>query len=250
MPTGLAVIPITGWLTSRTSPLEAWGWVTSYERLHAHLHQALTDPKIQHIVLDIDSAGGTATGAFELADAIYAARAVKPITALAHFTACSGAYLLAAAASRIVVSQTSAVGSIGVRADHVDWSKRNEMEGIQVTTVSAGVHKNDLTPHEPISEQSLTTLTDQVQSLYRMFVSAVARYRSGLTEQAVRETEAAVYFGQEAIDQGLADERASPQAVIDRLAAEVGAASGQRLAAPLPRRVRYQARAMRMRATL
>ncbi len=250
MPTGLAVIQITGWLSARTSPLEAWGWVTSYERLHAQLHQALSDSEVQHIVLDIDSAGGSATGAFELADALFAARAVKPITALAHFTACSGAYLLASAASRIVVSQTSAVGSIGVRADHVDWSRRNKREGIQVTTVSAGAHKNDLTPHEPISEQSRATLTHQVQSLYQLFVSAVARYRSGLTEQAVRETEAAVYVGQEAMAQGLADELAAPQTVIDQLAAEVGATSGQRLAAPLSRRVRYQARAMQLRATL
>lgn len=247
---GLAVIPIAGWLSARRSPLEAWGWVTSYERLHAQLNQALADSDVQHIVLDIDSAGGTATGAFELADALFAARAVKPITALAHFTACSGAYLLATAASRIVVSTTSAVGSIGVRADHVDWSKRNDMEGIKVTTVSAGAHKNDLTPHEPISEQSLATLTHQVQRLYQQFVSAVARYRSGLTEQAIRETEAAVYVGQEAIEQGLADELAAPQVLIDRLAAEVGAAAGQRFAVPLPRRVRYQARAMQMRAVL
>lgn len=245
VPAGLAVIPIYGWLTPRCSLLEAWGVVTSYEGLHAQLNQALADPAIQQIVLDIDSTGGAATGAFELADALFAARAVKPITAIAHFTACSSAYLLAAATNRIVVSATSAVGSIGVRADHVDQSKCDDMAGMKVTTVSVGAHKNDLTPHEPLSEQSFATLTARIQNLYQMFVRAIARYRSGLTEQAVRETEAAVYVGDEAVEQGLADEFASPQGVIDRLAAQVGATL-----TPRPQHVRYRARAMQMRSVL
>src|SRR3546814_13122099 len=69
--------------------------------------------------------------------------------------------------SELVVSQTSGIGSIGVIASHMDRSKMEEGMGVKVTTVFAGAHKNDLTPHEPLSDQSLHYLNDVVQESYQ-----------------------------------------------------------------------------------
>ncbi|WP_196302053.1 S49 family peptidase, partial [Ralstonia solanacearum] len=46
--------------------------------------------------------------------------AVKPVWAVANDMAFSAAYALASAASRLFVSRTGGVGSIGVIAMHVD----------------------------------------------------------------------------------------------------------------------------------
>ncbi|MFC7515088.1 S49 family peptidase [Herbaspirillum sp. GCM10030257] len=239
--TGVAVIPVHGVLVSRSTQLNMCETMTSYEQLRSQLNTALSDPAVEHIVLDIDSPGGSTNGAFELADDIHAARAIKPITAIVNFSAFSAGYLLASAATDISVSRTSGVGSIGVIAKHMDISKRNEQQGVKVTTVYAGAHKNDLTPHEPLSDQSLQFLNDMVQGYYEQFVGAVALYR-GLTADAVRATEANVYFGQKGIDLQLADRIETPQMAVNRIAAEVQQRRAERN--PKPTKIAARAQAM------
>jgi len=218
--TGVEVLPVHGVLVSRGSHMNPCETMTSYEGLRQQLKAAVADPLVEHIVLDIDSPGGSAVGAFELAADIRALAQQKPITGLVNFMAYSGGYLIGSACSELVVSQTSGVGSIGVIASHMDRSKLEENMGVKVTTVFAGAHKNDLSPHEPISDQSLKVLQDIVQESYQLFVSAVAEYR-GLTPEQVMATEAALYRGKAGIAAGLADRLQSPQDAVDHISRAV-----------------------------
>ncbi|WP_220467340.1 S49 family peptidase [Pseudomonas mosselii] len=218
--TGVEVIPVSGVLVSRGSHINACETMTSYEGLRSQLQRAVADPLVERVVLDIDSPGGSAVGAFELAEDIRAMTAQKPITGLVNYMAYSGGYLIGSACSELVVSRTSGVGSIGVIASHMDRSKMEEGMGVKVTTVFAGAHKNDLSPHEPITEQSLAFLNELVQESYQMFVSAVAEYR-GLPVAKVIATEAGLYRGQGAINAGLADRLQSPQHAVDELSRAV-----------------------------
>src|SRR5690606_36828756 len=124
------------------------------------------DPSVEHIVMDVDSPGGSATGCMELAEEIFNARSIKPITAISNFGAYSAAYALASSASELIVAPSSGVGSIGVIARHVDMSKRYEQAGIKVTTVFAGARKNDLSSEAPISDEAFVWLTELVQKNY------------------------------------------------------------------------------------
>ena len=247
---GMDTIPVSGILVSRSAHMNACEPMTSYEGLRTAVNQAVTDPAVEHIVLDIDSNGGSATGAFELADDIHAAARIKPITAIVNFSAFSGGYLIAAAASEVIVSRTSGVGSIGVIANHLDVSKRDEQQGVKVTSVFAGDHKNNLTPHEPLSDRSLQFLTEMVQNNYAQFVDAIANYR-GRTTAAIRDTQAGVFFGQQGVDAGLADRIETPQAAVNRIATEIRAARADQHAHAVPRKsVSARAAAMNMRAAL
>lgn len=225
--TGVAVIPVHGVLVPRSANLEMCETMTSYEGLRRDIRAAMNDPTIERVALDIDSPGGSVAGAFELAADIRAMSAQKPITGVINFMGYSGGYLIASACSEIVVSRTSGVGSIGVIASHMDRAAMNEKLGVKVTTVFAGAHKNDLTPHEPISEQSLRVLTDLVNEGYEMFVGAVAEYR-GMTVAAVRATEAGLYRGDAAVKAGLADRLQSPQDAIDGIAHAVASDRARR----------------------
>ncbi|WP_201285192.1 S49 family peptidase, partial [Klebsiella pneumoniae] len=104
---------------------------------------ALNDPSISEIVLDINSGGGAAVGCKELADYIYQSRDTKPITAIVNYSAYSAAYFIASACSKIIVSQTSGVGSIGVIMEHLDTSKMEEKMGLTFTTIYRGDNKNN-----------------------------------------------------------------------------------------------------------
>ena len=200
----VAVIPIHGTLVRRTSGIEAESGLASYTGIAAQLDAALANPEIAAILLDIDSPGGESGGVFDLADRIRAASEVKPIWAVANDMAFSAAYALASAAARLFVARTGGVGSIGVIAMHVDKSVKDAHDGVRYTAVFAGERKNDLNPHEPISNEAHAVLRAEVDRIYDLFVETVARHR-GLDADAVRATEAGLFFGSDAVATGLAD---------------------------------------------
>lgn len=203
-PEGIAVIPIHGSLVKRSLGMEAASGLTSYGDIAAMLDAALADPQIGGILLDIDSPGGEASGSFELARRVREAAAIKPIWAVANDAAYSAAYAIASSAQRLFVTETGGVGSIGVIALHVDQSVKDANEGYRFTAITAGTHKNDYSPHEPLSDSARTELQGEVDRLYAIFTEHVAAARQ-LDVAAVRATEAGLFFGDNAVAQGLAD---------------------------------------------
>ncbi len=203
-PEGIAVIPIHGSLVKRSLGIEAASGLTSYGEIAAMLDSALVDPQVNGILLDIDSPGGEASGSFELARRVREVAAMKPVWAVANDAAYSAAYAIAASAQRLFVTQTGGVGSIGVIALHVDQSVKDAKDGYRFTAITAGAHKNDYSPHEPLSDTAKTELQGEVDRLYSIFTEHVATMR-GLDIEAVRATEAGLYFGSNAVAQGLAD---------------------------------------------
>lgn len=200
----IAIIPIHGTLVRRTSGLEAESGLASYTGITAQLDTALASPEVAAILLDVDSPGGESGGVFDLADRIRAASQVKPVWAVANDMAFSAAYALASAATRVFVARTGGVGSIGVIAMHVDQSVKDAKDGVRYTAVFAGERKNDLNPHEPISGAAHAVLKAEVDRVYELFVETVVRHR-GLDADAVRATEAGLFFGPDAVATGLAD---------------------------------------------
>jgi signal peptide peptidase SppA len=204
----VAVIPIHGLLTKRAELFSSFFGTTSYEEIREMISLALDDQKINSILLDIDSPGGEVSGLFDLVDFIGESRNEKPIYAVANDHAFSAAYAIASAASKIFVNRTSGVGSIGVIATHVDISEFDKKEGIKYTTIFAGDRKNDLSPHEPISDEAISDLQREVDRLYKMFIEVVSKNRNISTAQ-VKATQAAMYFGADTLSLGLADEVAN-----------------------------------------
>ena len=219
-PEGIAVIPVFGTLVKRAGAIDAASGLTSYGHLEEQIMDAATDPAVRAILLDVDSPGGEAAGVFDLSDLVHEARSLKPVWAIADEEAFSGAYAIASAAERLFVPRTGGLGSIGVVAVHVDRSARDAMEGFRTTTVYAGAAKNDFNPHETLKDGARRTLQVEVDRVYALFVDTVARNR-GLTADAVRATEARLYFGEDAVRAGLADEVGTLRDAIASLAATV-----------------------------
>jgi ClpP class serine protease len=199
-----AIIPIYGFLTKRSGPFAVFLGTTSYEEIAESLREALASPLIERILLDVDSPGGEVNGVFDLCDQIYAARHQKQIEAIANDDAFSAAYAIASSALNLWITRTSGVGSIGVIATHIDQSTFDKNEGIKITPIFAGERKNDLTPHEPLSEAARAAMQGEIDRLYGLFTDIVARNR-GLSTERIRATQAAMLFGNDAIQVGLAD---------------------------------------------
>ncbi len=215
---GVAVISAMGGLVHRTRLEADSSLLIGYNDLAADMEDALAQPEVHAIALVLDSPGGEVSGAFELADRIYAARGRKPIVAVADGMAASAAYLAASAADEVVLTTTSYVGSIGVVMRHVDYSRALANEGINVSHIFAGEHKVDGNPYQPLPNSVREHLQADIEGLYQMFVQAVARHR-GMEEQAVRDTRAAVYRGVAGVAARLADRIGTADAVIADLSA-------------------------------
>ncbi|SHE78926.1 signal peptide peptidase SppA [Loktanella atrilutea] len=224
---GVAVISIVGSLVNRGSWIGAASGLVSYEGIGAQLDDAASDREVKAIILDIDSPGGEALGMAGLAAKVRAINAQKPVVAVVNDMAASAAYGIASGAGRIVVSQTSLTGSIGVVLMHADRSDQLAAEGVAVTLIHAGAHKVDGHPFGPLSDAVRSDLQSEVLKHYGIFLDTVAAGRGGrLSREAAQATEARVYLGEEAIGFGLADEVGTFEQVAADLAASTAPAGG------------------------
>jgi capsid assembly protease len=202
---GVAVITVTGSLVNRGAWVGSNSGETSYEGIKHQVATAANDPRAHSILIDIESPGGEAAGAFEAADAVRTAAAKKPVVAVVNGMAASAAYALASGATRIVTTQTGLVGSIGVVMMHADYSRFLDKKGITPTLIFAGAHKVDGNPYEPLSADVRDDLQREVNQFYDLFVETVASGRKHLSSAAIRGTEARTFMGAEAVELGLAD---------------------------------------------
>lgn len=204
-PNGTGVISIVGELTNRGRWTGASSGIVSYEGIKHQLAMIGRDQAVKKVIVDMETPGGACLGCFDTAASMRKLAAIKPVTAFVNGMSASAGYALASGASRIVSIPEGRVGSIGVFLMHVDFSVALQMEGIKPTFIFAGAHKVDGHPCEPLPKDVRERFQAQVDSTYAMFVSTVATGRKGLTEDAIRGTEALMYDGADAIKLGLID---------------------------------------------
>jgi signal peptide peptidase SppA len=187
------------------------------------LAQALGDPEVEAVVIDIDSPGGVVDQIPETAREIRQARKAKPIVAVANGQADSAAYWLASQASEIVVTDSGETGSIGVYQLHRDLSGRYAQDGVKPTLISAGRYKVEGNPYEPLDDEAAAAIQADVDDYYTMFVKDVAKGR-GVTANAVRNGfgEGRALHAQQSVDAGLADRVDTLPATVRRLATAQG----------------------------
>ncbi|HAU3361736.1 TPA: S49 family peptidase [Salmonella enterica subsp. salamae] len=215
---GIAVLPVSGTLVHRLGGMRPFSGMTGYDGITARLQQAISDPEVTGVLLDIDSPGGQAAGAFDCADMIYRLGQQKPIWALANDMACSGAMLLASACSRRLVTQTARIGSVGVVMAHASYAGQLEQEGVEITLLYSGKHKTDLNPYQALPDDVRTDYQQKMDDTRQMFADRVAQY-TGLSADTVMLTEAAIYDGRAGIEVGLVDEMVNAADAISVMAA-------------------------------
>lgn len=202
---GILRIPVEGVLINNFD-CTVWGMITGYQYVDRAFQRGMADPDVKGIALVINSPGGEVSGNFDLVDKMFLSRQGKPVAAFANEHAYSAAYSIATVAEpgSLSMTRTGGVGSIGVVTSHVDASKYYERMGRKITYIHAGKHKVDGNSTEPLSKETKDRIQARVDSLMSIFVATVARNR-GLSEEAVRKTEALTYGAEEAVALGLAD---------------------------------------------
>jgi len=220
---GIAVVPVFGPMVARGDWLTALLGIADYQAIGAALSDAFADSSVRAVLMEIDSPGGEVGGLFDLVDEIrrLSTETGKPVWAVASEAALSAACAIASAASRIYVTRTGEMGSVGVVALHVDESAADAMAGRRYTLIHAGARKIDGQSHAPLDPAAHAAIQADVDALHGELVAMVARNR-GLTPDAIRAMEAAPYRGGAAVEAGLADAIGTTRQALADLARHIG----------------------------
>lgn len=212
------VIPIAGVITQRYSFMTWLMGGTAVEDVRAALREAVGDSEVRAVVLDIDSPGGVVDGLTELAADMREMAAAKPIVAVANPTAASAAYWIASQAAEVVVTPSGSVGSVGVYALHMDWSRALDAEGVTPTFISAGPFKVEGNAFEPLSDEARDAIQSEVDHFYSMFVGDVAKGRN-VSRSVVTDAYGGgrMVMPPAALSAGMVDRVESLEAVVRRL---------------------------------
>lgn len=207
----VAIIPIEGSLVHKGAFIDSESGDTSYQGIQTQVQAAMRDSAVAGVAFEVDSPGGEVSGAFETSDMIAELSRAKPTIAILSDAAYSAGYLLASAARQIVVPEVGGAGSIGVITMHADLSQAIEAQGVKVTILSAGQHKADGNPYQPLPEDVAARIQADLEVMRQTFAARVAQYRGKrLSLDAAMATEARTYRGAEAVAAGLADATGHP----------------------------------------
>ncbi|SED11967.1 serine protease, ClpP class [Pseudomonas saponiphila] len=215
MRNGVAVVPVVGPIFRYANLFTEISGATSTQVLATDIQQALDDPKVKAIVLNIDSPGGVASGINELAELIYAGRDRKRIVSYIGGTGASAGYWIASAASEIVIDEASLAGSIGVVVEAVvEGENATGRKRYQIVSRNAPNKRPDLA-----TEEGRAKIGETIDALGEVFVGKVAR-NLGVAAEKVPEMgdHGGLRVGADAVKHGLAHRVGSLEALITELA--------------------------------
>lgn len=170
---GVAVVPIVGPIFPRANLMTTMSGATSIEQITKDIQSAINNPKVNSIVLNIDSPGGAVTGVNELANTIKSLQAIKPINAYVYGMCASAAFWIASSANKIYASETSEIGSVGVVCAYKDQSEKDTRDGVKTIEIVSSVSPyKRVSPSTPEGKEKVQRMVDSIASVFVQSLSA------------------------------------------------------------------------------
>lgn len=205
-----AVIRINGILGQHLSLMERMCGGEDYGSIVERVAAAIADPAVSAIVLHINSRGGMAIGCGECYGQLSRLRASagKPMIAFVDGVCASAAMYLASSCQAIVCTESAQLGSIGTILTVEDRTEKNAKEGVKRFSFKTATMKDIGSPDRPMTDEERTVLQSRVDFLGGMFIRDFTAGRAAAGAVVTPEVFATglTWFGQQALDRGLADE--------------------------------------------
>jgi protease-4 len=215
----IAVIPLSGTITARSSSLFATSTVTP-KLVRDYLTRAEEDKAVKAIVFHVNSPGGEVAPCQEILWEIEKVEETKYIVVSMGVTAASGGYYISTQADKIVALPTTMTGSIGVISAIPNIQGFLEKLGIQIEIFKGGKYKDMYQGFRELTPEEEEIMQQMIDEYYEQFIDVVAEGRE-LSREEVRDLATGqLYTGTEAKELGLVDELGDLNTAID-LAAEL-----------------------------
>lgn len=201
----VAIIPIHGTIMRNVDARVAkFFGIADTMVIQDSLMQAMDDESISHVLLDIDSGGGSVTGVQETAELVASVNMEKPVYAICEGMMASAAYWIGSQARAIIASKSSKVGSIGVYLPVVDNSEYYKAQGIHVELIKNkdATYKGAGFEGTSLTEDQKENLQEMVENIYEEFSGSVLQARPQIKKDAMQGQ---VFLGSRAKGMGLVD---------------------------------------------
>lgn len=223
----VGVIRIEGTITDDES---GWGGTTnSLRRIMEKMQNARQDNTVAAVVIRINSPGGSAAAAQEVAKEVQRLKeSGKTVVISMGDVAASAAYWIASQGDAIVANPATITGSIGVIMQWQSFEELLKKIGVQSETIKSGPHKDIGSPLRPMTSEEREILQNIVDDTYEQFLSDVARGREGkISAERVRElADGRIFTGRQALEEGLVDSLGNFYDAV-RIAAAMGGIEGE-----------------------
>jgi protease-4 len=180
--------------------------------------------KVKAIVVRVNSPGGSALASEDIWHELQlASEEGLPVIASMGDLAASGGYYISCGADTIVADPATLTGSIGVVGMIPNMQElMDEKLGIHFDTVLTGPYADGISPFFPIDKQTWSILNNEIDSLYTVFKSRVAKGRSMSMDEVETVAQGRVWAGRDALEVGLVDKMGDLQDAIDIAASKAG----------------------------
>ncbi len=182
------------------------GQGTGSEIVMRELRQARNDPKAKAVLIRLNTPGGSAAAAQEIAEEVDKLRSSgKPVVISMGDMCASAGYWIASRGNYLFASPASMTGSIGVYIDYNNIEELMNKLGIRNEKIKSGAHKDILSWSRPMTDEERALLQKMVDDIYGQFIHTVADGRH-MDEAKVRSlADGRVFTGRQALDAGLID---------------------------------------------
>jgi signal peptide peptidase SppA len=157
------------------------------------------------IIIIISSPGGYA---FEFEEAHTQLSRLKKkgfkSVALIDKICASGGYMLACACDRIICSETSMIGSVGVIGQTMNYKDLADKLGIKFFRFTTGKYKGGFPTSTEYGDEDIELTKEDIDKTLNVFKSIVTSARPNIDIDTVLS--AKVWYGTQALEQGLVDE--------------------------------------------
>lgn len=217
----IALLYAAGTIASGPSSFDSptGGLVVGSETFVEWIRKVRVDPGIAAVVVRVDSPGGSAIASEVIWRELMLTRDVKPLVVSMGDVAASGGYYIAAPAHTIVAQPGTLTGSIGVVTGKFVLQGAMDKLGVGTGSVSHGRMAEIYSPFRPFSDEERVKLSDQMRSVYDLFVKRVADGRQQPASRIDAVAQGRVWTGRQARELGLVDELGGLDDAI-RIAAE------------------------------
>jgi protease-4 len=167
---------------------------------------ARANPRVEAIVLRVDSPGGSALASEVMSREVFQTRGKKPIIVSMGDIAASGGYFCSAGADRIFALPLTITGSIGIFTGKVDASTLLKRVGVTWETTTRGSHADMEGFFRPYTDEERALIKKKLRYYYERFTGAVARGRKMTMEEVDKVGRGAVWTGEQARERNLVDQ--------------------------------------------
>jgi protease-4 len=177
-----------------------------YEQIYPLILKIKKNKSIKVLILDINSPGGGVTDSDLIFSSLNELNKTKPVIAYVQGLGASGGYLVACASRRIIASEASILGSIGVISVRPVLSDLLNKLGVKINVNKTGEYKDSGSTWRKQTKNDSVYLQEFIDDYYTRFIQIVSKNRKEDIATIKEIADGKIYWAPKAKELGLIDE--------------------------------------------